>query len=158
MNYTGDDGQWCKVEIMGHVEHIARVKEVPLLDGKALRVCDETEPDPIFYGLGAIFSLRWLSEEEGTRLAGERAAVRASREERRAYGAKIGAIQDTIRKAIHDRKMTLVDLRAAVLAVTPEVSDADFVEAFRDLGLDEIRDVGPERVTLYWFDSDSTPF
>jgi hypothetical protein len=157
MKYTSYDGQWCKVEIMGHVEHIARAKEVPLLDGKALRVCDETEQGPIEYGLVAIFSLRWMSEEEGARAAAIRAAEREEESKRRLHDVKIAAIQQTIREVIDGKKMTIDDLYAAILVVTPGVQMNDFAEAVDEMGLDVIHGLRNEP-SLYWIDPDSMPF
>lgn len=155
MKYTSEDGQWCNVEIMGHVEHIARAKEVALLDGKALRVCDETEDGPILYGLGAIFSLRWLTEEEGARQAAVRAAEHDANHMRHLHSVKIAGIQQVIREVIDGKKMPQSDLYAATIgASSAEIALADFVEACDQMGIDTIP--GEEGApTLYWIDPES---
>jgi len=157
MMYTDADGQWCKVEIMGYVEHIARCKEVPLLDGRALRVCDETEAGVIYYPLASIFSLRWLSDEEGEALSADRQLEHGRRTEQRAHDAKIAAIQQTIREVIEGKKMTVAAIHARLLAVTPSVLRDDFEEAFDDLGLDEIK-LATHESPLYWMDPGNCPF
>jgi len=152
MSYTDADGQWCKVEIMGYVSHIARCKEVPLLDGRALRVSDETEPGVIYYPLGSIFSLRWLSDEEGEALSADRQLEHGRRTEQREHDAKIAAIQQTIRDVIDGKKMAQADLYAAVICASlVAIALADFVEACDQMGIDTIpgEDGAP---TLYWID------
>ncbi len=151
------DGKWCKVEIMGHVEHVARALEAPLLDGKALRVCDETESKPILYGLGAIFSIRWLTDEEGDTESARRLAAQEEYDKRRARGAVIGAIQQTIRDVIDGKKMAADPLYLAVLTVTPGVAMVDFAEALEEMYLsidNEDKAAGP----LYWHDPDEVPW
>jgi len=155
MKYTDADGQWCKVEVMRYVSHVARAKEVPLLDGRALRVCDETEPGVIYYSLGSIFSLRWLSDEEGMKASADRVAERAEHDRRAESGAKIGRIQNTIRKVVEGNRMTLPDIYEGVLRITPDISMLDLDDAFDNLGLDKI-ECG--EVTLYWMDPDNCPF
>lgn len=157
MKYGEADGDWCKVEIMGHTEHIGRAREVPFLDGKALRVCDETEQGPVWYGLGAIFSLRWMTDEEGAKESAKRVAAHEEQGKRHARGTFIGGIQDTIRGAIDGKKMTLADIREAVDAVKPEATDDDIIEAIDWMGLDVIHPdgAGPN---LYWIDPDGMPF
>jgi hypothetical protein len=155
MRYGTPDGKWAKVEIMGHVEHIGRALEVPLLDGKALRVCDETEPGPILFGLGAIFSLRWLSDEEGEKEAIWRLEAWDEQGRRNAHGRVIGAIQQSIRELLADgKKMPLADLLAAVVAQDPMVDLADFNEAADGMSLDEISPEVPGGTPLYWIDPD----
>lgn len=150
------DGKWAKVEIMGHVEHIARCLEVPFLDGKALRVCDEAEGSPILHGAGAIFSIRWLTEEEGEKESDRKNAEAVEVRERHARGAVIGAIQDIIHEIVDGNKMTKSAVYAAVQRSAPDAKEEDFLEAFRDLGLDN--EEGPDGSTLYLYDPDGMPF
>lgn len=156
--YGPFDGKWAKVEIMGHVDHIARCLEVPLLDGKAIRVCDEMESGPILYGLGAIFSLRWLTDDEGEKASATRAAEHADHIKRAEHGAKIGTIQQMIRDVIDGKHMTMAALREATFTAAPNMYIDDFAEAVDEMGLDEIPGAGPCGVSLYWIDPDSMPF
>jgi hypothetical protein len=152
------DGKWAKVEIMGHVEHIARCLEVPFLDGKALRVCDEVEGSPILYGAGAIFSVRWLTDEEGEKESDRRYAEHVEASKRHARGKVIGTIQQAIRDAVEGEKMTAVALRDVVVGRMPSVSHDDFAEALDNMYLDVIPPDGPGGAPLYWMDPDSNPF
>jgi hypothetical protein len=150
------DGKWAKVEIMGHVEHVARCLEVPFLDGKALRVCDEVEGSPILYGAGAIFSIRWLTEEEGERESDRKHAEAVEARERHARYSVIGAIQQAIREAMEGRKMSRAAVYAAVRAAMSDVTEADFGEAFGDMCF--TKDAGKDEVIVYWQDQDESPF
>jgi len=157
MNYTDADGQWCKVEIMGYVSHIARCKEVPLLDGRALRVSDETEPGVIYYPLGSIFSLRWLTEAEGAKMSAARLAEQVAHEKRVAQGAKIDAIVKAIRAVVANEKLTMDAILLAVVAAVPVVDESDFVDAFERAWLTRIPGAngGPD---LWWSDPEECPF
>ena len=155
--FGSPDGPWCKVEIMGHVEHIARALEVPLLDGKALRVCDEVEGSPIFYGLGAIFSLRWLTDEEGEKASAKRKAERAEDVKRAAHHEKMRAVREVIRETVGDLRLPLGNIETVVRATFPNLSDAEFAEALDGAWLTRIpgENGAPD---LWWQDPDDCPF
>jgi hypothetical protein len=158
MRFGPQDGNWCKVEIMGHREHIARVLAVPMLDGKAWRVCDEAEGAEIFYGIGAIFSMRWLTDEEGEALSAERAEQQAKRDAAVARGAKIGGIQQKIREVVGARKMHKADIIAATMAALPGHDLLDVEEAFAGSWLTVCSQGLTEEGDLWWLDDEDTPF
>jgi hypothetical protein len=151
--FGAPDGKWAKVEIMGHVEHIARCLEVPMLDGKALRVCDEIEGSPILYGSSAIFSIRWLTEEEGERESDRRHAEHVETGKRHARGKIIGGLQQKIRDVVGSLKMSKADIFHEVRAQLPDVNDDDLVEAFDGSWLT----ITPENETLWWLDPEDCP-
>lgn len=155
MKYGQVYGPWCRIEIMGHVEHLGRAAEVEMLDGKMLRVCDETEPEPIDYGLGAIFSIRWLTEEEGEKQNALRIAEQEEQAKRYEHGAIVGAIQDTIRRRVHGVKVSPTDLLAAVESAHPNMLADDYLEALDGFGLSEV-DV--DGVAMLWENPDEMLF
>lgn len=150
--YTSDEGQWCRLEIVGHLEHVGRAKEVDLLTGKALRICDETEEYPIEYGMCAIFSIVWLPEAAGQEESARRLADYDERKKRGEFGANIGEIQRLIYLTLGSEKLSYEAIESRVSMAAPRTLAGDFKEAIENLGLDRWPIADGD--SLYWRDPD----
>ena len=56
---------WALLELMGHRQRVRHVREVEVAGGKLLRIDIPTDSEDVteFYGAGAIYALRPVSEE-----------------------------------------------------------------------------------------------